>query len=555
MQDQNPEFEKSWLEVALRKRESHYSNCIAFQTSDPVRSAQLKFCLSNHALYKESEILLYDGWMGLGMWEKVDQGRFCPIPSGNQSGGLLPRSPSSAASPSIYDSLAKAEQFLKNKRCVLIIENLPSAAWNDGQLASAVWRWSVDPVIAERGSIVFLLCDLIPKEIDGLGRALYQVSIPKSSPQELEELLAYFQAVMVVPPENGNQPILLRLLAGLDLHQAEAVLTEAHLLDGRLAPERVKQLKTELIQSGGMLEVVYPRWGFESVGGYQVAKEYVQSSFIQVMNDAQRAERLGVPLPRGILFFGPPRTGKTLFARALAKELNIPFLNLRTNALYSKWLGESGQRMTEMIRQVQEMGKVLLFVDEIDRLGGHRYVATDGGSEETRRVFSEMLEWLGSKERQAIVVGTSNVPDHLDPAFLASGRLDCKIPFLYPDLDDRKQIVKIHLGLEGGEKSKPQFGFDETALEEEVGQLAARTPLYNGAELEELTNRIRRSAFLRGAEAIEAVDFQQAFAHFRINRKARELELMDYCRFAEEYADDPRFLQEMERLRASLQCK
>jgi transitional endoplasmic reticulum ATPase len=232
----------------------------------------------------------------------------------------------------------------------------------------------------------------------------------------------------------------------------------------------------------------------------------------------------------------------------LAKEVKLPFINFKTENIYSPWLGESGQRMKTAIKIAEKMSPAVVFIDEIDRFG-RRAATSDSAGEETRRVFSQLLEWLGSPDRKAIIVGTTNKPKDLDPAFIRTGRFDYKIPVLYPDERARLEILRIHLGLpdEQGKKPpklKPPLALpDKEFLDFLWKEIVPRTDNYSGAELEELVTRAKRNAFERGAKAIGKEDFYQSLKTFRINREEREHEKRYYEELAREYTDDVTFLK------------
>jgi transitional endoplasmic reticulum ATPase len=103
--------------------------------------------------------------------------------------------------------------------------------------------------------------------------------------------------------------------------------------------------------------------------------------------------------------------GRAQFVKALAKETNLPFINLRTENLFSMWLGESRRKFSEAIRLAEQMSPAIVFIDEIDRCGKRSGTSADGASQETQRVFSQVLEWLGDKRRRSIIVGTTNTPE------------------------------------------------------------------------------------------------------------------------------------------------
>ena len=191
----------------------------------------------------------------------------------------------------------------------------------------------------------------------------------------------------------------------------------------------MKELKSEMVKRSKILEVEDPKYNFQDIGGYHAIKTFISKYIINVLQRPERARHFDLGLPKGLLFFGPPGTGKSLFAHALASEIQLPFINLVTENIYSKWLGESGQNMKNAITLAEKMAPAIVFVDEIDRFGKRTGVAAGSAEEETQRVFSQFLEWLGKPDRNAIIVGTTNVPEHLDDAFPCRQILITRYPF------------------------------------------------------------------------------------------------------------------------------
>ena len=337
--------------------------------------------------------------------------------------------------------------------------------------------------------------------------------------------------------------------AGLTLHQTDVVIYKAY----RAAKagkregvdlDTVKKFKADFIRRSDILEIEDPTVGFDDVGGYNGVKRMVQRNLVRALQQRERAVRAALPLPRGILIFGPPGTGKTLFAKALARETNLPFINLKTENLFSKYLGESGQRVRDAIHMVEQASPAIVFVDEIDRFGSRRSGQGDSASQETSRVFAQMLEWLGDANRKSIIVGTTNVPGDLDPAFLRPGRFSYVIPFLYPNQEARQQILEMHLGLIG---SRPKPVMVEGAVRPVISRIAAESEFYTGADLEELVTRAKQNFFEDTVDAMTGSHLQAAHRDYRINTEDRRGLADRYKAIGSAFANSVTLLEELEK--------
>jgi SpoVK/Ycf46/Vps4 family AAA+-type ATPase len=527
---------------------------VCFETGDPARFEQLKNFLCNvlpeeYEEYKAHKIYVYDPWSGLGILNKGTRAEVKPYePSGtkrfkDELGSRL---------KDLGQVLNVMDSKLKGERTIFVIYGLPQQIGHEAQfqLISALRAWSNSPELINKLSLVILmgtgLSAVLDEETKNLV-ATIDVEIGKDS--EYEKLIDYLADLFGVRLKEEEKSVLKSALKGLSLHQAEAILRESYDLRHCFDLEQIKVSKGELVKKTGVLEIEEPREGFDAIGGYEELKKFIRDKIINVMHNPERAKKFAIPIPRGILLFGPPGTGKTLFAKALAKEVKLPFINFKTESIYSPWLGESGRRMSTAIRVAEQMSPAIVFIDEIDRFG-RRTATTDSAGEETRRVFSQLLEWLGDESRRAMIVGTTNRPTDLDEAFIRTGRFDYKIPVLYPDEEARLEILRIHLGIADKQGRRPPKPKPPLALpdDEFLGFLkedvVPQTKYYTGAELEELVTRAKRNAFERGAEAVEKEDFHQSLKSLRINIEERLEQVRYYKDLARKYTDEIAFLKE-----------
>lgn len=514
---------------------------VCFETSDPARFEQLKHFLIERRPdeYKGHEVYAYDPWNGLGTLNETGQ-----ITREAGGGRFASELQGQAGVPELARALRIMDEKLRKQGCIFILHGLTLEHPDRQHLCSALRTWANSPDLIAKSSLVILFGLAIWSILNEETRDLVAVvEVPMASELELVQLVDFLGFRLGVELKEEEGAVLKSALKGLNLHQSEAVLRESYALRRSFDLEQVKTLKGEAVKKTGMLEVEEPRHGFDAIGGYEPLKHFISRKIIDVILNPGKASRFGLRLPRGILFFGPPGGGKSLFATALAKEVKLPFMRLRTENIYSQFLGESGTRMRTAIRTAEEMSPAVVFIDEIDRFG-KRVAPMDSAGEESRRVFSQLLEWLGEPDRKAIIVGTTNRPDDLDDAFIRTGRFDYKIPVSYPDPKARLEILRVHLGLPDSQgrmppvRSPPLLAPKEQFLSFLDRDIVSKTEGYTGAELEELVTRAKRNAFERGGEALDIEDFRRSLSSFCIDWEERKRQIEDYRAFSRKYADE-----------------
>lgn len=539
-----------YLEDGMRKWESNTSTVLAFETEDPLRYKQIKAFLV--ARFPKAEIYAFNRWEGLRRWE-VERGEFVAVTRG--AAGSYDATITSAIGQTfgLPEALRHMDPLLKGRRAVLILEDLDPFREDlkEQSLIDALRAWAHHRDMINK-SLIVLIAGSLGHLVDELTADRVALERPPLATEaERAHIISETSRSLEVAMSDQEREILVRNTTGLNLHQLGCVLREAWWLGGcRGFPlEQIKRLKSELIQRSNLLELWEPRQGFESVGGYEPVKRLIEDRLIRVLREPGRAAHFGVEPPRGILLFGPPGTGKTIFAQALAKELNLPFINFKTENLYDPLLGMSGRRFDAAIRLAEQMAPCILFIDEIDRFGKRGSEAHDGASEETRRVFNQVLAWLGDRGRQSILVGTTNTPEHLDPAFIRPGRFDCLVPFLYPGRAARRQILEIHLGLKGGEPPAA-LSLSESELEQLLQTLVEHTEGMSGAELEELIKRAKSRGFNSGRQELLPEDFLMTLEGFRINKESRARQKERYLQWWSSQPDVPIDIELLEALSA-----
>ena len=224
-----------------------------------------------------------------------------------------------------------------------------------------------------------------------------------------------------------------------------------------------------------LVEVPSVKW--DDVGGLKEAKLELQEAVEWPLKYSEIFEHMDARPPKGILLYGPPGTGKTLLAKAVANESEANFISIKGPEVLSKWVGESERAIREVFRKAKQAAPSIIFFDEIDAIAPVRGSGV-GDSNVTERVISQLLTEMDGLEelRGVVVIAATNRPDIVDPALLRPGRFDKLLYIPPPDLEARKEILKIHT------RKKPLA--DDVDLDE----IAKRTEGYTGADLEAVCN-------------------------------------------------------------------
>ena len=239
---------------------------------------------------------------------------------------------------------------------------------------------------------------------------------------------------------------------------------------------------------------------FQDVGGAQEAVVELRE-VTEFLKDPSRFQRLGGKMPRGVLLVGPPGTGKTLLARATAGEAGVPFFSLSGSEFVEMFVGVGASRVRDLFDQAKKEAPSIIFIDEIDAIGGRRAGAGSVGSHEEReQTLNQLLAEMDGFEstRGVIVMAATNRPEILDPALLRPGRFDRQINVDLPDLVGREEIVRIHAAQV------------TLAPEVDLATVARITPGFSGADLANVVNEAALLAARRGRDAVEMVDFDEA---------------------------------------------
>jgi len=238
---------------------------------------------------------------------------------------------------------------------------------------------------------------------------------------------------------------------------------------------------------------------FADVAGADEAKEELQE-VIDFLRDPQKFQRLGGRIPKGVLMVGPPGTGKTHLARAVAGEAEVPFFSISGSDFVEMFVGVGASRVRDLFEQGKTSAPCLIFVDEIDAVGRHRGAGIGGGHDEREQTLNQLLVEMDGFESNdgVILIAATNRPDVRDPALLRPGRFDRRVVVDLPDVRGREGILKVHAR--------------KVPLDDDIdlGKIAQGTPGLSGADLANLVNESALLASRRDHAAVKRSDFEDA---------------------------------------------
>ncbi len=251
---------------------------------------------------------------------------------------------------------------------------------------------------------------------------------------------------------------------------------------------------------------------FKDVAGCDEAKEEVKE-IVDFLKDPQKFQDIGGRIPKGCLMVGSPGTGKTLLAKAIAGEADVPFFSVSGSDFVEMFVGVGASRVRDMFEQAKQNAPCLVFIDEIDAVGRKRGAGLGGGNDEREQTLNAMLvEMDGFEAREGIIiVAATNRPDVLDNALLRPGRFDRQIVLDLPDVHGREDILKIH-----AKKIKLHKSVD-------LSLVARNTAGYSGADLENLLNEAALLAARQSKKMVEPIDIDEARDKISFGRERKRL--------------------------------
>lgn len=238
---------------------------------------------------------------------------------------------------------------------------------------------------------------------------------------------------------------------------------------------------------------------FEDVGGLEEVKNELEE-IIDFLKKPEKFINMGAKIPRGVLLIGAPGSGKTLLARAIASEANVPFYSISGSEFVEMFVGVGSRRVKDLFEKAKRSQPSIVFIDELDAIGRTRGIGWGGGNDEREQTLNQILVEMDGfrREEKVIVLASTNRPDVLDPALLRPGRFDRRVVTDLPDMKNRIQILQIHC------RNKP------LAKDVDLNEVAERTPGFSGADLENLANEAAILAARRSRKAVHQEDFLES---------------------------------------------
>ncbi|MBM6763966.1 AAA family ATPase [Ligilactobacillus agilis] len=337
----------------------------------------------------------------------------------------------------------------------------------------------------------------IPAELEEL---ITVIDMPLPSVSEIKNIMTNFiEDLKIEVPDDVVNEIALSL-KGLNEFQVEQILNLAYQDGGSLDSDDKSLIftqKEQLIKKAGLLEMIPVKEQIDDIGGMENLKEWLYRKE-KIFNNLDKAMKFGVDVPKGIMIVGMPGCGKSLAAKATAKLFDIPLIRLDVGRLLGKYVGESEENMRKALKLSEAISPCVLWIDEIEKafagVGN-----SGGGSDVTTRLFGQFLTWMQEKENTVFIVATANDISRIPAEFLRKGRFDELFFVDFPNPEERRKIMEIHL------KKRHKWNKDLNII-----SLVKLTEGYNGADLEAIVKDAIESCFIEGKEQLETKDLELA---------------------------------------------
>lgn len=335
----------------------------------------------------------------------------------------------------------------------------------------------------------------------------YTVSVPDASSYQFTQFL-YNHNVGIDVEQPANGAIFQNILSFLPLLLMAGFL----IFILRQAQNGGSQALSFGRSRAKLLSENRPKVTFNDVAGIDEAKEELQE-VVEFLKYPKKFQSLGARIPKGVLLLGPPGSGKTLLARAIAGEAGVPFFSISGSDFVEMFVGVGASRVRDLFEQAKKSAPCIVFIDEIDAVGRQRGAGLGGGHDEREQTLNQLLVEMDGFDQNTgvILIAATNRPDVLDPALLRPGRFDRQIVVDRADIRGRAAILGVHA------RNKPLS--KDVSLE----TLAKRTPGFSGADLENLLNEAALLAARKDKSAIEMTDCDEAIDRVMVGPERRSV--------------------------------
>lgn len=361
----------------------------------------------------------------------------------------LPTAPGSAL-PLIEKALPLVDEDQKSRTAVIIDHaetifpntDISAMSPEDRNSLVTILRWAKEREFTKAGPPIFLLVENPGDLHISLRRASSRIEAVKVPYPDYVSRLEFIQQLA----KGKNISIeespewLASVTAGLKKVHIEDLFLRADLDGSEIAPDLVRERKEEIVRSefAEILEITEPRVSFDDIGGLDYVKEFFLKNVVKPMREGNAAR-----VPMGVLLLGPPGTGKTVLAEAVAKESGMNCASLDVGKILGSYVGQSERNLERALECIRSLAPTIVIVDEIDQAGLNRTNSGDSGV--SNRVFRRLLEFMSdtSYRGKVLWLGLSNRPDLLDAALKRPGRFDKKVPILVPEPEEREAIFRV----------------------------------------------------------------------------------------------------------------
>lgn len=358
---------------------------------------------------------------------------------------------------------------------------------------------------------------------DEYSASIFIVSSKLHIPEELEDLITVFE--IPLPDDSEIRNIILEFAQdqakaqGSNIDIAEDVLNEITISFKGLNEFQIKQIlnlawqrggrldfgdkqlifreKEQLVKKAGLLEMILVREDINDIGGLENLKDWLGKKE-RIFNQLDKAIKFGVDIPKGMMIVGMPGCGKSLAAKATAKLFKVPLVRLDVGRLLGKYIGESEENMRRALKLAEAISPCVLWIDELEKAFSG-IGSTGGGSDVTTRLFGQFLTWMQEKENTVFIVATANDISRIPPEFLRKGRFDELFYVDFPNNEERKKIIEIHL------KKRGKWNRDLDII-----SVVKDTDGYSGADLEAIVKDAVESCFVEGRKQMTTDDLKKA---------------------------------------------